>query len=202
MVNYPTLRTLSRKKKTVSAYTGLDRRPVPASGALGKLLNLTPDNYPYLETRPPRGRVRALLHPHGLIAAGGLILAAGETLYHNGAAVAGLTLTDTDKQMALLGEKLAIFPDKVLYDTAGGAFEPMERVNTASETTAVRISTRDGGAYDTVTVSAEQPESPANGDLWLDTSGEEHVLKLFSSLYGTWQSMAAPAWRTPISSAR
>lgn len=189
-IDCPRLQSVPAKKTTVAAFTGYDRRPLPREGGLPVMHNLSAEEYPRLVTRKPRGIVRTLTNPHGLYALNGLIYCDGTTLYHDGTAVAGLTLTDTDKCFAAIGSKLVILPDKIVYDTVTHGFEPMERTNVAQGNTSVRVSLKDGGAYESVTVSAEPPADPKNGDIWLDTSGEEHVMKLFSSLYGTWQSMA------------
>lgn len=187
---FPRIKALPRQRTAVTAFAGYDRRPAPREGGLAQMRNLSTDEYPFLVTRRPRGRVRALVRPHGLFALNGLLVADGTVLCHDGVPVDGLTLTDTDKRFAALGAKLVIFPDAVVYDTLSREWEKLARENVAPTNTSVRVSTRDGGVYGNVTVAAGPPESPENGDLWLDTSGEEHVMKLFSSLYGTWQSMA------------
>lgn len=188
--SYPRLKSLPRQRTSVSSYLGYDSRPVPREGGMTEMRNLSLDEWPFLSTRPPRGRICALERPHGICALNGLIVAAGTRLLHDGVPAAGLVLTDTDKRFATLGAKLVIFPDGVVYDTLTRAWEPLARENTAPGNTAVRVCARDGGSCGAVAVSNEPPAEPKNGDLWLDTSGEEHVMKLFSSLYGTWQSMA------------
>lgn len=112
---------------TQQAFAGLDRRPAAAPGAITQMENCSCAAYPALTTRPPRTVLRALHGtPHGLCAVGrGLLSAEGTQLYFNDAPVPG-ALTDTDKRFAVLGRRVLIFPDKLLFDADGAALSPLE----------------------------------------------------------------------------
>lgn len=60
--------------------------------------------------------------PHGIYAAGSLFTVYGTKLYVDGAEKG--TVTDTDKVFCALGERVVIFPDKIIY--ANGALTPLE----------------------------------------------------------------------------
>ena len=47
----------TKTEKTVSTFTGLDRRTVPHDGCFADLTNMSSDSYPALSVRKPRGTV-------------------------------------------------------------------------------------------------------------------------------------------------
>ena len=108
-------------KRQITALGGLDRRPGAAEGTLAAAENLSAEDYPVL--RPRRGRtVLCQLNdtPNGLFACGEtLFWCDGTGLYANGTPVSradggAAALTDTPKRFCALGERVVIWPDKVL----------------------------------------------------------------------------------------
>ena len=129
----PKLKTQSGPGRVaMGGFGGLDRRPGAGPGAVSAMENMSADAAPALTARPPRRTLRSLNGTaHGVFAAGeDLLSAEGTALYVNGAPAAG-TLSDTDKVFAALGERVVIFPDKLLWTAAGG-LEPLEAACTAS----------------------------------------------------------------------
>ena len=93
---------------------------------------------------------------------------------------AGLTLTDSHKQLVSMGAYLVIFPDKKYINTADlTEFGSLENTVVTTETVIFSLCTGDGTEMGNYLTSAEAPDSPANGALWLDTSGSRDVLRRY-----------------------
>ena len=103
----------------VPGFYGLDRRAGAGNGAICDMLNLTGAEVPVLATRPGRQTLAAITKPHGLISAGALVMACGTALTADGVTVAAVS--DTDKVFAALGERVVVFPDKLLLRPAAAA---------------------------------------------------------------------------------
>jgi len=179
---FPKLTVPAQRRTTVSAFGGYDRRCGAAEGTFAHMENLCADGWPALTTRPRRGVVTTLTDPNGLTAKDALIWVDGTALYVNGHAT-GLTLTVGPKQLISMGSYLLVWPDKMYIDTAKLTdFGPLER--TATVTDAVWAPCRtDGTALEYVS-GAAAPAEPANGDYWLDASGETPALRQYDS--GEW----------------
>lgn len=96
------------------------------------------------------------------------------------------------KQLASMGAYILIFPDKLYINTEHyWDCGKIEAEFTSAGSVSYQICRNDGSTYSaTPTVSSTEPSNPANGDLWIDTSGEIHALKQWSSVNSMWVSMA------------
>ena len=106
------------------AFSGLDRREGAGEGSLCAMRNLCGEAAPFLTSRPPRSVLASYERPNGLFALGErLFVVNGTSLLLDGAAVG--TVTDGPKQFCALGERVLIWPDKLLWSPTGG-LEPLE----------------------------------------------------------------------------
>lgn len=101
------------------------------------------------------------------------------------------------KQLVSMGAYLCIWPDKLYINTADITDRGrMDASYTSAEggTILVQMCRLDGTDYDslgkTIAVSNEAPSEPANGALWIDTSGSNHVLMQYSDGSGEWTQVA------------
>lgn len=94
------------------------------SGELAYGDRLRTDDSPGLCPRIPPLEVGRYDAPQTLWAGGGLVVAAGTKLYYNGALVGSVSAGP--KQMAYVGRKVVIFPDKKYIDTLSGRLMDME----------------------------------------------------------------------------
>ena len=126
----------------IDAPAGMDRRPGAGNGALVWTQNLTAAPLPGV--RRPRKLLRRASSadsfpgkPHGIFAAGRLFLACGTRLYAVGPYLSSYpeeltdTLSDTDKVLCSLGERLLIWPDKKQWTAAEG-FTDLEAAYSAA----------------------------------------------------------------------
>lgn len=189
----PALYSLSQSRAEVTAFGGLDRTERCAEGQFAAAQDLSARRWPALCPRPPRRLLTQLSRPHGLYAKNGLIWVSGTTLYYNGAAVG--TVADSDKTFCGIGSKVLVFPDKLCLDTAALTLTPLGARWAAVGQVRFTPCRLDGGTYEVTTTGAAQPESPANGDYWLDTSGEADVLRVYSAASDTWAAVSTPYLR-------
>lgn len=139
---------------------------------------------PMVRRREKRVRVGRLAKPNGLYATDRLAFVDGEKFYFNGFYYGDVA--DSFKQMAAMGSKICIMPDKVYFDTESCTFSPMEQRNESQEAVTIALAQADGTPYTAYTTSALEPEEPEDGAFWLDVSGEKPVMKIWSESMGMW----------------
>lgn len=106
------------------AFGGINHNLYAGDGEIYDMQNLTSDYFPLLA---PRGQRYApygaytVSSPQGIIASDALYYIAGGKLYKNGTVVEGYTFAAGEKQLAVLGNYLIVFPDKVCYRLKKGA---------------------------------------------------------------------------------
>ena len=114
-------------KRMLDSFGGIDRRPGSVNGAIRDAANMTSDYAPMLAARdldlirvnPIATGVGVTNEQHGLLSAGALYEVYDDRLYRDGVQIPlpeGVTLTNGHKVMVGLGERVVIWPDKLLYD--------------------------------------------------------------------------------------
>ena len=141
-------RRMAAVRHVQTDFRGYDHRPSCPEGGIYEMTNGSAADSPLFSTRPGRRRIYPCSGtPNGLFAAGdGLLWCAGTTLYYNGKAVPGCTLTDTPKVFAALGGTVLIWPDKVWFRPADGTFGSAETSWSGSVTLAGADTDGDGRA--------------------------------------------------------
>ena len=105
-------------------------------------------------------------------------------------------VTDGKKALVGIGTKILIFPDKVAFDTADGSVSALGAVWQA-EGQSVQFAPCDaaGKAYEVSGYGKEEPEKPADGQLFLKVEDEEHpwastsTLEEYSASSGSWTAV-------------
>ena len=179
----PRLTPYRRTRETVTDIRGLNMTGACANGELAWTENIDTAAAPAARRRAKRYHVTKLEKPNGIAATDKLLLVDGETLYYGGKAVG--TVEDSYKRMIGIGSSVAIFPDKVLFDTVTGTMRAMEQRNTVSGAL-ITLAQADGTPYTGYTKSATAPENPQNGDMWLDISATPLVMKTWSESAQMW----------------
>lgn len=196
---FPQLNPIKRTEQITDSFRGYHHRSKVPDGMWYDMKNLSADEYPVLATRAPRGVIGSVSAPRGMIAKDAIAYIDGTTLYYNGNAVTlpsgvGLSAAASmlPKRIVGMGAYIIVFPDCVYYNTvdstdAGYLFASFD----APEQGTVTFSPcrMDGEIYSGVTSSATAPVSPDNGELWLDTGADTHVLRQWSSQQQEWVSI-------------
>ncbi|MCD8036036.1 MAG: hypothetical protein LUE88_01440 [Clostridiales bacterium] len=194
---YPTLNETAVYNRVTDRFLGINKNVITSDGEFSFTENVTMDSYPALSSRERRGMVTELNSPSGLAMKDSLVYADGADLYYNGERVEGIVLStlsaNCPKKFVSMGAYLCIFPDNLYLNTADmtdfGSMEMSWEIP-AGQSVVYTLCKGDGTDYDTPTVSDDEPESPENGDLWIDTSGDVHVLKQYSKSMSMWTEMA------------
>ena len=202
-MGYPMLRELDTARQMTDVFRGYNHNLRIRDGEFYDMENLSSDNYPVLAPRAKRGTYAAASNPQGLIAKDALLYVDDGTVYYNGYAVSGLTLTrDGVKQIVSMGAYAVFFPDKKYLNTADlSDYGSLEAEWSLPEGGSVQYSlcTVTGESYGTPAVQATAPQNPDAGALWIDTSGDVHTLQQWSASSGMWVQI--PTVYTKISAA-
>ena len=182
---YPRMRAQQTEQELIEGFGGYDHRLRIADGAWYDTKNLCSDHAPLLATRAPRAdthrRARALLGKEALAYVG-----EDGTLYYNFLPTPVTGLAAGEKQLVGMGAYIVVFPDKVYLNTEDqtdhGSLEARYGPQSASYT----LCRFDGTAVSPSWTQAAEPASPANGQYWLDLSGQTRVLRQWSEAQGEW----------------
>ena len=164
-------------------------------------INFSSRDFPALSTRKPRRKLRTLTGLNGMYHLNGLLTVCGKDLVYT-PDDGGETVTCTDavadskKALVGLGTKILIFPDKVAFDTADGSVSALGACWKA-EGQSVEFAPCDaeGRTYTPTGVGREEPESPADGQIFLKVEDEEHpwrydgTLEVYSAASGNWTAL-------------
>lgn len=194
---YPIVKETKTYNLMTTEFGGYNHSLKPREGEFFDTENITTDYYPIASGRKKRGIVRRLNSPSGMTAKDSLIYADGADLYYNGKKVDGLVLSTEKekcpKKFVSMGAYLCIFPDNLYLNTADMSdFGSMEMSWEAEESTSVKYSIckGDGAEYGKTTVADEAPKDAENGDLWIDSSTDTHILKQYSKNMNMWVEIA------------
>ena len=184
---FSTLRAPGMKKEGITRFLGYQpREDTCGENAFWEMTNGCGDRFPALHTRPVRTQAIKLSAPRGLTANGRLCWVDGQTLYYNGKNVG--TVEEGEKRFVNMGAWILIFPDKVRFSIRDETLTPLEAEFVTTGDTLVTLCAESGEEY-SYTASDTAPDAPVSGEVWLDTSGEEDVLKVYSGDSGLWSAM-------------
>lgn len=184
----PYLQQRGRNRSITTDFRGLNLSQGIGDGEWAWMQNMDTREYPAVARRQKRVHVATLNKPNGLCATDRLCFVDGVKFYYNGFYYGDVE--DSEKTLVPMGAKIAIFPDKKLFDTTTFSFTDMEQKNVSSSTVRVTLAKGDGTPYGEYTEGGTAPENPENGQLWLDTSGDAPVMKTWSEAQGLWVAEA------------
>jgi hypothetical protein len=131
-MKFPRLSGSRPSGDTTIQFKGYNNTDNAGRGEFTAMTNMSGDRYPLLSPRKPRGTVRYLGKPNGLIAREKLMWADGKRLYYDGKKIA--EVGNTEKTFISFGAYVLIFPDKLMYNTATGEMKEMENIYTSAAT--------------------------------------------------------------------
>lgn len=198
-MRYSTITEIATSRDMIDVFGGYNHNIRIGESEFYDMKNLTSSYYPVLSPRNKRGiyeypasETEVIHSPNGLISKDALCYVDGTTLYINKLPVAGLTLTDTPKQLISMGAYIIIMPDKKYVNTKDlSDCGSIEAAFTSSSTVTYSMCKADGSDYGkTPIISNTEPENPENTDLWIDTSSTPHTLKQYSETSAVWVQIA------------
>ncbi|MBQ8537497.1 MAG: hypothetical protein IJ461_08875, partial [Clostridia bacterium] len=188
-MNYPQLNAPEQSMLVTQSFPGYDHNLRGREGAMYHMQNLSGRHYPLLSTRKPRLTVREMADPGGLIAKDALYWVDDGVFYANGLPVAGFHLEKGEKQLISMGAYIVIWPDRQYINTQDLTdFGAIDHTFTTQGDVTLTLCKQDGEAYDLeeATLAASAPENPQNGQLWVDTAQEAHILNQYAEATGEW----------------
>lgn len=204
----PDIPTWENATLMTTSFLGLNRGLSIADGEMADMHNMSSDNFPVLSTRQSRGKpvfpvADGGITEHdgvvsGMLGTDKLIVCAGEKVYMDGEEVP-ITLSAEShmqpKHLVSMGAYVCIWPDKVYFNTANLADHGsmgMKWTPAADAVVSAMMCRKDGTNYDmeSITISGTAPAEPEDQQFWLDTSGENDVLKQYSAIYQEWVQVA------------
>lgn len=193
-MQYPTLTEQATTRQIIDVFGGYNHNLRIGDGEFYDERNLCSDDYPLLTTRRQRGVYASPTNPQGMIAKDALCYVDGSAFVINERRIEmnlSTAAEDCPKSLVSMGAYVIILPDKKYINTAEVSDRgSMEATYTSTGDVTFSLCTADGGSYGDVITSAAAPENPANGAYWLDVSGEQHALKVYSSATGVWSTVA------------
>lgn len=188
MPRLPMLTPTNTSRVMTDTWRGYNHNIKILDGELYDDENLTTDYYPVLGVRKPRGLVKTLTNPGGLMEKDALCYVANGTLYVNDLPTALTGLSNGEKQLVSMGAYIVIFPDKRYYNTEDPSdFGYMEADWSITGEIQYAPCDIDGNIYEVVS-SPSEPVRPENGTYWLDTT--THTMQQYSASLGTWAEVA------------
>ncbi len=186
-----------KERYAIDSFYGYNHGLKINAGEFYDMKNLTSSYYPVLSPRHKRASFVVSGDVHALHSKDKLLYVKGNSLYYGGDKIEGFPFLysqyEDKRQMVSMGAYVVIFPDKVYLNTADlsdygsieAHFETEEGTNTTYE-----LCTLTGEKYENYTVCESAPESPENGEIWIDTAETPHVLKKYDDNSSTWVSIA------------
>ena len=187
-----------------SQFKGYHHEDIISDGEMYDMMNMSGDQYPSLTLRKKRGILSLDAEGNtpvpltGIHGRDQLVFIRGSQVFYNFVPVQGLTVSTDEsmlpKKIVSFGAYVCIWPDRVYFNTIDQTDSGSMGRAWSSTVTGAGISMimcrGDGTDMTNIEVSDNPPESPANGDLWLDTSGDNDVLKQWGAATGEWVEVA------------
>lgn len=118
-------------KRHIIEFKGYNANPVIEEGEMSDTWNLSTREYPCISPRLPRKMVKeGLTAPTALFGKTKLSYVDGTLFYYDGTSKG--TVTAGEKQMASIGDKIIIFPDKTYYDISADEYGTLDKTYTSS----------------------------------------------------------------------
>lgn len=177
------------QRLTTDVFAGYNHQLKIGDGEFFDTGNLTSAYYPLLASRKQRGVVQHLTEPQGMAELDDkLAYVDSGSLYYDFKATPVTSLEPGEKQIVPFGAYLCIFPDCVYYNTADAKdYGPMAASFMATGVTLeYKMCNSDGVEYGTATKGETAPESPTDGQLWIDTKYNKLYSYAVSSKSWTW----------------
>ena len=204
----PDIPTWENATLNTTTFLGLNRGLSIADGEMADMLNMSSENYPVLSTRRKRGKPEFAVEGggqtdyegtvSGMLGTDRLIVCSGEKVYMDGVEIPLKLSAEAHmqpKHLVSMGAYVCIWPDKKYFNVTnledsgdmGSRWAASEDLSISA-----MMCRKDGTNYDmeSITTSDTAPAEPEDKQLWLDTSGENDVLKQYSSIYQEWIQVA------------
>lgn len=193
-MKFPKLKELPTSRSMVDVFKGYNHNLRIADGEFFDMKNMTSDCYPVLSPRGKRGFYVKPASPQGLIAKDEICYVDGKDFVMGQQRIdmeLSVEPEDCPKQLVSMGAYVIIMPDKKYINTIDPEDRgSMEAFYESSGDVTFQLCSVSGEVYEAA-ISPDAPGEPENLDYWIDTSGENHILKQYSVVSGLWVSVTS-----------
>ena len=192
MKNYPYLESIKRKKESITTFAGLNHNVFCQEGQFYDMKNMSTKDFPFISTRPLRGKSVALNNPLGLMDKEDLVWVdvvtnnnvETVTLFINGVAKTTPTLANSTKSLYKIGSYIIIFPDKVWYNTKDNTSGTMDASKEYTNTSITMTQVNAKG--ENITIDGQA----VDGHYKLNTTDGKTTLMVYSANTKMWVNVA------------
>ncbi len=206
-MNLPYIQDINRTRNFIDTFGGLNRKISIEENEFSDLCNMSADNYPLLAPRKKRLTIKKFPKTEevrGFSVKEAVVYVSKvngvNQLFVNGNQVTSngdLLTDDTERQFVSMGCRTIVFPDKFfvnLLDTSEkGHLENKIKIEGDFSQSPISLfpCTADGSAYTDAAVSSAEPNEKTNGMVWVDTSGEKSIYKIWDESTKQWAQVSA-----------
>lgn len=173
------------KVNVVTSFLGINKGLHISENEFEDMQNMTNDYYPVFANRKPRGYVGHLTYPQGICGGDKLAYVDNNVLFYDGEEVLDLDALDIQRQLVRMNAYICVFPDGIIYNTIDNTSTRIENEVTVTSLT-MTMAKLDGTALSTYTGSSAPSDTTK---LWIDTSSDPVIMKMYSSNYSMWTSV-------------
>jgi len=178
-------------RATVSTFRGMNNTPLCGEDETYWENGITSDYFPALAPQGIFETVKSSEDVQGIITKDALCVVRNGKFYMNDLEATGFSLTNSGKKtMVSMGAYVVIFPDKKWINTKDLTdYGTIDNTRTASSTVRYVMTNSDGDEYPSgIETGATPPDDPSTGDYWIDTTGDQASLKVYTA-GGMWTSI-------------
>lgn len=191
-MRYPYLQSIPRAKESVTTFAGLNRNVSCQDGQFYDMKNMSTKDFPFISTRPLRGKSVQLNNPLGLMDKEDLVWVdvvtenntETVTLFVNGVAKTTPTLAKSVKSLYKMGSYIIIFPDKVWYNTKDDTSGTMD-ASKEYENTSITMS-QVNAKGENISIDGQA----VDGHYKLNTTDGKTTLMVYSATTKMWVNVA------------
>ncbi len=194
--------SIQNSRSLLRAFGGLNETYGCTEAEYSAGVNFSSRDFPALSTRTPRRRLREATALNGMYQLNGLLLVCGQDIIYlpededaEELMLAG-AVSDGEKALVGLGTKILIFPDKLAFDTADGTLTALGASwNGEGLSVTITPCDADGNTYTVDSWGTEEPEDPADGQVFLLVESEaspwryDGALEVYSAELGKWSTI-------------
>lgn len=186
-MHFPDITNIKQNRSTITSFNGINHTNECQENEFSDMNNLSLREYPYIRTRHARKRSNyGFSNVKGILGGDKLYIASTDRfswIDDKGLHQVNCTLSDTDKKLVKMGNRVCIFPDKKVFD--GTSVQPIERGFTASsavfsltDATGATITYHNASYYDS--------HSPNDGDYLMTEVNGVSELQRYAKTSGAW----------------
>lgn len=186
-----------QQRAQITRWGGLNRRAGAAENEFADMSGFCADAYPAMTTAKDMIGHRTGGWIQGMIGGEELLVVMDGYLISYPETEDGLRVDlgidgDHEVQLVRMGAYIAVFPDRVIYNSADGTVTAMDAVYSLTTPVSIsyKLARRDGTEFEDYTASDAAPSDPEGGQLWLDTSGDTAAMKQWDENLAAWVPVA------------